>query len=260
MKIKSIGYICLGIMLAGCHQMPTENITQADTTIVDLVDTVVCKSYSFIGDSLVDMSAPIVYSFDYDDCGRLISYRKDNGEPMVYHPQKGRWLPNGKRGNDKIFPHETEENELIYTLWNDIASLPSAFKNGKIDSMSVDYDDFWKRNTNVDFSNRNGWICTGYEEAPSDFQVNTIIEYYPSVVVFDTFGYALGAKNLPVFITQKRSFPDGFAQINTYRIKYRTVKQDDGIYYDTLQYHVPYLNGAVPGEYPMEDNPDESEI
>ncbi|MCR4931997.1 MAG: hypothetical protein K5918_06130, partial [Bacteroidales bacterium] len=54
-------------------------------------------------------------------------------------------------------------------------------------------------------------------------------------------------------------FPNGFAQINTYRIKYRTVKQDDGIYYDTMQYHFPYINDYVPGTYPTDDNPDENE-
>lgn len=262
-KKKYIGYICLGLMLVGCHNTPTENITQADTNIVDLVDTVICKSYSFIGDSIVDTSTPIVYSFDYDDCGKLISYRKDNSEPIAYNPQKGCWNQKGKLENNKhktTFLHlEIEGDEMIYTIWDDIANLSSVFKNGMIDSISVGYDNFWKRNTNVDFSNLNGWICTGYEETSSTFQINTIIEYYPSVVVFDTFGYALGAEDLPVLITQKRAFPNGFVQINTYRIKYRTIKQDDGLYYDTMQYHVPYINNHVPGSYPIEDNPDENE-
>lgn len=261
--MKSIGYICLGILLVGCHKLPKGNRTQADINFIDLVDTVVCKSYSFIGDSIVDKSAQIVFSFDYDDCGRLISYRKDNSELIVYNPQKGCWLQNRKIENNKnkstFFHHETEGNELILNIWNDIANLSSAFTNGKIDSISVCYDDFWKRNTNIDFSNLNGWICTGYEKASSSFQVNSIIEYFPSVIVLDTFGYALGAKNLPVLITQKRLFPNGFAQINTFRIKYKTTKQDDGIYYDTLQYHVPYINNHLPGKYPIEDNPDENE-
>lgn len=86
--MKSIGYICLGILLVGCHKLPTGNRTQADINIIDLVDTVVCKSYSFIGDSIVDKSAQIVFSFDYDDCGRLISYRKDNSELIVYNPRR----------------------------------------------------------------------------------------------------------------------------------------------------------------------------
>lgn len=91
--MKSIGYICLGILLVGCHKLPTGNRTQADINIIDLVDTVVCKSYSFIGDSIVDKSAQIVFSFDYDDCGRLISYRKDNSELIVYNPPEGLLAP-----------------------------------------------------------------------------------------------------------------------------------------------------------------------
>lgn len=246
-------------MLVGCHFSPTDNSVQADSNMVDLVDTVIYKTYSFIGDSIVDRSVPIVFSFDYDNRGRLVSYRKDNNEPMVYNSQKGCWIQKGKPENSKYSHHEMEGYDLIYNIWGDIANLSSAFLDGKMDSISVDYDNYWKRNTNVDFSNRNGWICTGHEEAPSTFQVNTIIEYYPSVVVFDTFGYALGAKNLPVLVTQKRLFPNGFAQIITYRIKYRTVKQDNGIFYDTMQYHVPYLNDHFPGLDPFEDNPDEED-
>ena len=42
-------------------------------------------------------------------------------------------------------------------------------------------------------------------------------------------------------------------------IKYKTTKQDDGIYYDTLQYLVPYINNHLPDKYPIDDNPDENE-
>ena len=141
--MKSIGYICLGILLVGCHKLPTGNRTQADINIIDLVDTVVCKSYSFIGDSIVDKSAQIVFSFDYDDCGRLISYRKDNSELIVYNPQKGCWLQNRKIENNKnkstFFHHETEGNELILNIWNLGVNIDKNFMPTYLDKISADF-------------------------------------------------------------------------------------------------------------------------
>lgn len=221
------------------------------------------QSILFEEDSIVGKSEPIVFSFEYDEHGRVVSYCKNHGKPIRHNP-KGRWRYNKTSdifsfGGSHLV-RRLNDNELLYHLWFDIVNMPMSVANHYIDSISVEYDDHWKRITNIDFSNPNGWICTGFEKEASEFRVSSIVEHYPSFVVLDTFGYAHGDKDLPRMITQKRVLPNGFSQIITYKISYINVEQPDSYYYDTLQYRIPYLNGYLPGRYHIEDNPDECEV
>lgn len=252
MKRRNI--IWLFLTLLGC----SHNIQPDNESIVDLVDSVVCKSYFFCGDSLVRKSDAVVFVFSYDENNRLLSYCRDNRNLVKYNSRKSQWsieMDDSASTNPYWF---CVDGKLFVDLWGDIINLPIALAKHHIDSISIEFDDYWKRNTNIDFSNQNGWICNGYENNESDFRVSSIIEYYPSFIVYDSFGYTHGLEDLPRFISQKRSFPNGFSQIITYKVSYKTVVQRNDDYYDTLQFHVPYINDRLPNTNCPKDNPEES--
>lgn len=252
MKRSNVLWLCL--ILLGC----SHNIQIDNESIVDIVDSVECKSYFFRDDSLVWESVAVVFVFNYDENNRLLSYCRDNRNWVKYNSRKSQWLIEmDDNGSNRPY-WICVDGKLFVDLWGDIINLPIALAKHHIDSISVEFDDYWRRNTNIDFSNHNGWICNGHEKNGSVFRVSSIIEHYPSFIVYDTFGYTHGLKDLPRFISQKRSFPNGFSQIITYKISYKTVIQHNDCYYDTLQFHVPYINDRLPNtDYPQ-DNPEES--
>ena len=235
--MKKIIFLCLSLMLMGCGSTSTNGTCNAG--VIDLVDSVVCKAYWFVGDSLADKTEPVTYSFTYDEKDCLVSYHCNNGYPVDWDKKHQQWAVNEI---SNLFPScraldcvDNWKDNLSAVLWPDLANMSIMLNTNLVDSIVPTYDTDWKRFTNIDFANPYGWICTGYETATPDNRVSTLIEYYPSMVVYDTFCYAHGPKDLPIFINQSRNFPNGITQIITYRMWYRNVQATRDIYYDTLQ-------------------------